>query len=393
MPVRDNRDSVTIKQEQLGGPTTLYSVAKMRGVYQDISALNNAGSFTPGKVRMNPVILQKFTVVSCEGRMEEYVVYGSYKYRLSGDVAAYLLSNYSPFTNAGFYASYDSSLGDYSRTKALAKVQEPAFDLGIMLAEMAETLAFGRHLLTSLGEFVAYWNKPQNFTRLQKGKRYVDMTSNAWLAWRYGATPLIIAFDDWISTLIGKKDLARNVLLRSSGQSETSTCYTSYLTANPGMFGLSGDVKVEVAKKATTHIYWMVTGPQLFADKFGMSLSDLPSIVWERIPLSFVWDWFFNIGAWLRAIKVTDQRQILACCTSQKTDVKMYLKSLTVKLGGVKVPLYGSSVDFQLEKLDRKVTATPSPSLVTRPGALSLQHKVDALTLLWQRLPKPRSLR
>lgn len=66
---------------------------------------------------------------------------------------------------------------------------------------------------------------------------------------------------------------------------------------------------------------------QLFTDKLGLRFSQSPLLVWEKIPFSFVLDYFVNIGGWLQQIREPSGLITRKACYSSKLD---YVENIDV---------------------------------------------------------------
>ena len=121
---------------------------------------------------------------------------------------------------------------------------------------------------------------------------------------------------------------------------------------------------------------------------------DLPSIIWERIPYSFVVDWWIGVGAYLNALHVTRavNGQTQFCRTSVYKQTIGPISSgsvykITTTNGG-----FSSTVHM---------TRTVSGSLVVPPPTVRpllhedtevrVRHTLEAISLIAQKGPSFRS--
>lgn len=403
MPTRDQMSSAIVTEHLTGSPDYVVS-RKAYGVKQTISALNNAGMWVPGVLRLNPVVIERWTGTGIAATFTPLKKVGTTPFLVEGDIAAWLASNAETLCQA--YAGWDSTMASYSMAKAYSKMSEPDFDVGMILVELDETIHGLFNPLSALRKFIQDFNKLKSLRRYPnikisyKNERSpevllsdtLSMLSGSWLEWRYGITPLIIAIESAIKHF---KDLAQALqgkLLRKRGKVEKEQSMPNYTYgAYPGYCGFSGVASIERKIKTVTSLYFNFTQPVTWQERYGLDILNAPALVWERIPLSFVLDWFLGVGLWLQSLHLSDKRNVVGSCTSQKTTVTLRMPDTNV-YWSVPATNYncGSSYVMTYEKLDRRVNQTPPLLPVVNPAFLSLQRRLDAATLIWQRLPKFR---
>lgn len=133
-----------------------------------------------------------------------------------------------------------------------------------------------------------------------------------------------------------------------------------------------------------------MTAPLSWQQRLGVDWGSVPELVWEKIPLSFVVDWFFDVGVWLQAIKRVDQRSILGSCTS--TVVDRHLRGYIAEVYAYDycdrpVITNPGKCYFHHRQFDRVVNPTLSAFPVVKPDVSSLLHGLDAIGLIYQRIP------
>lgn len=65
-------------------------------------------------------------------------------------------------------------------------------------------------------------------------------------------------------------------------------------------------------------VYYRRTADESLKEALGLIPENIPSVLWEATTLSFVWDWFFNIGSFLNALKPKVGVEVLGATTSIK---------------------------------------------------------------------------
>jgi len=123
-----------------------------------------------------------------------------------------------------------------------------------------------------------------------------------------------------------------------------------------------------------------VDGPRL------LGANDVASIVWEKVPYSFVADWFVPIGEWLQALNTK----------SALTGKFVYSTMSKHRFGGTSLrpgyndqnePAEDNPADYHWESIQvkREITAylnVPDPSVKSLRQVASWQHAVNSIALL-----------
>lgn len=162
-------------------------------------------------------------------------------------------------------------------------------------------------------------------------------------------------------------------------------------TVSPGCYRLEGEVEVVITEKYVSSVFYRLERPLSFGETYGLDFASVPLLIWELTPLSFVWDWFFTVGNFLGACKVSDARTFIGATTSCKVTVKATVKVKSVKfLGTVPTSFSGGSYTVVYEKLDRRVNQPKAISPLVNRNLLSVKRHLDAVSLLWQRMPRLR---
>lgn len=412
MPIRDRRCYGSTKVVGASGvTTTIQNTGLTLGEYKSISALNSAGVFVPGILRLNPVSIRTQFGYSQPATFSPKQSWSSYKEaQLFGDVACSVSQFGGPYGWDGLLLgplAWNQSAADVSLQKAFSKACSPDLDVGIILGELRETVAGIANPLSALRKYIKQFNR---LVYMKGGRGLVktsvpsrpkmtdtlNMLSGSWLEWRYGITPLIITiesaikhFQDTARTLEGK-------LLRAKGKvkvARKSTAY-SYTTTLGALFSVRWNGVVETDVTTTSKLYYIADTPLTFAERYGFDILSAPGVALELVHLSFVVDWFFSVALWLDSIKffLQGKRTIKGSCTSQRVSSTFKVLSCEAVLNPSVNSWYqtGSGFTMSLESLERRVNQTLPLIPAVNPASLSLQRQVDALTLAWQRMPKFR---
>lgn len=397
MPFRDELTGATLSVV-LDGVTYLGSVSKVLGTKQSISALNNVGRFVPGIYRANQVVLEKWVCSSSPcGSMADDLYLG-HRGRVKGDLAAFLTqaNNLGPLSSnyGSFYGAWDATAAGHAYQKAMAAMNESELDLGVMLGELRETIAGLREPFSALRKWLSLLNT-KNFRRSwpKRQSDTLNMLTGSWLEWRYGIMPLIYSIQDIIEQIEAQTRAINGKILRKRGTVKWEKDYRSP-TANTtahNCYNLSGSSRINVKHRYTTSVFYRYVKPLTWLERYGMDKTALPGIAWELAKLSFVWDWFFSVGDWLQSLRISDARQMLGVTTSQKSVVSMETTMESCKFYNV-VPVKngGSTHTVVYSKLDRRLNPTPPIGPVVNKALLSVKRQLDAVSLIWQSLPKIR---
>lgn len=394
MPTRNRLENASHQQVN-NGATAIRSVGSAVGTYQSISALNNAGSWKPGVFRANAVVIKKLTSLCSPGSSVGIDKYLNNKGTLSGQVHAHLTNalSWSPMSgNFDLCTAWDSVAAAASLQSALAKMNSADLDLGVMLGELRETISGLARPMAALREYVGLWNKLKKTGKSPRMTDTLNMLSGSWLEWRYGITPLISDISAIIEHVKQQSLLLDGKLLRKRAKVviPDKTLKNSGSTM-PGVYLLTGTVSVEVKTKCVTSVFYTLTRPLTFGETYGLTLGSIPVIAWELTPLSFVWDWFFGVGDWLQSCNTSGARSFCGSSTSQKSTVVVRTSLDSVKFyGQANSSFMGGSHVTTFEKLERRVNQSVALGPQINRNALSVKRQVDALSLIWQRMPKLR---
>lgn len=134
-------------------------------------------------------------------------------------------------------------------------------------------------------------------------KRVMDRASNAWLEGRYGWRPFIYDVMDHVeaaNTIVNVRRTVRDFGLLDEKQVVTRTPI-QYSTT-------SGPLQRDLVRTTIYQRIWRIgqtcdyrSGLDLTARKYG--LYDIAGAAWDLVPLSFVYDWFINLGDALRSLE------------------------------------------------------------------------------------------
>lgn len=195
-------------------------------------------------------------------------------------------------------------------TEAAAGVTQPEFETQVFAAELRETLRYLRNPLAALGRAA------NDFAR---GRRVnpVTTTAEAYLSYRYGLRPLMADARAVVSAVqqLGRSKIATR--RTSRGYREIVRVDTSTDSFNED-YGYTRAVTTKTKVGVRAGILYDYSGADEFNQLMGLRMSDVLPAIYEGATLSFVLDWFVNLGDLIRAVQPHLGVRILSSWTSVK---------------------------------------------------------------------------
>lgn len=230
------------------------------------------------------------------------------------------------------------SLVTLAGTSAMSSMKEPDVMLGVTLLEREETLRMLRRpqgRLIDLLKSIRNQMRKDRKWRKRMGRRKVAITLgnyiiDRWLMYRYGIMPLVYDIQGLMKAatapiaLSAQRHTARGKAC-ANVDSDGIDSYTEYTTTRSHNVGTAS--AVVCARAGIMYVHTMD-----MRNRYGLSLGDIPSTLWESIPLSFVPDWAINIGDYLQAIQIDSSTKILSTWTTvEQTRTHEYTRSFSAK--------------------------------------------------------------
>lgn len=174
---------------------------------------------------------------------------------------------------------------------ALAEMKSRDFDVGVFLAELPETVEFLGGLVEAA---FAMW---QSIFGKQGSKRPSTRDlAKMWLAWQLAVKPLAYDIYDGAKRFVSNYDPPP---FKKVSVSRLDPDFKE-LTMPPPAYYYTKD-KSTLRRGVTVELLYRVGNPILYnLDSLG--LINPASVLWERMPLSFVIDYFVNVGDFLSAL-------------------------------------------------------------------------------------------
>lgn len=370
---------------------------------------NDVGVFTPGIYRVNPyqVFRNGYEIGgnSLHARTQNGTIVQ--EATVSGDLAIYFadrarqVSQYATLTSPTNHA-------DRVLVRALGKLGEKSVGLGENLGELKETLDLLRHPFKSFREFFTN-NDLRNLGLFQRlnhfdltgkwvekggrslsGRKAAEVAAQSWLEYRYGLMPLVYTVQD-ILKMVHKaaekldsnriQTVAGNIVgVQDSPKPTISNTFGALLGHNE----FACEVRVEDTRDFRARVQYQLLGLPGLMDSLGLSLRHVPELVYELTRLSFVMDWWFDIGSWLATLRFNPQVRKLGNTVGTKLNRRAYCTGkMAVSYEGmansVSVGILGV---YTHDQYDRQTHVEPPTTPLFLPEFRSVNHTIDALALL-----------
>lgn len=292
----------------------------------------------------------------------------------------------------------DSSLLAQTQNACLDNIKAVSWDSAVFIAEFGKTSSmissFAKGCSDTILDLKRRAKSPralaagiqQRWASLTSGRNPPELTgkiSNAWLQWRYGVQTGVMDIEAAARTLadslVGESEIK---VVRASRTTSRQVSYVSYDGDILTPFFLYSGFRYDVSRndtnqcKAWIRVRRKDTGLAEL-NKFG--LVDLPGLFWELTWLSFVADWFLDIGSYLSRLSATIGYEIIDAGFSSlsSAEIEVDMQDWSTK---------SRSTD-PLKVWHTTYSRTPwdNPSAVFTPGIrLNTSRIIDAAALLKQ---------
>jgi hypothetical protein len=239
----------------------------------------------------------------------------------TGAVTEWVMSENPQFLASPPDPSLDNSKSlDRARLVALSNIDKTPYAFGEDIGELGETIEFLRRPMFSMVHLAKRFRKDV-LKRLsaKKALYHAQAVASVWLEYRFAFQPLVQSSWNLVESFSKKRDALpprRSAHGRSTVQGSQSS--TSSATSR---YGFTQTKTVNVEHKAS--ILYEVTNPVTgWRHTYGLRGKDIPTTLWQLLPLSFMVDRVYDVSSFCRAIiNLADPRvSILAGSTTTKTD-------------------------------------------------------------------------
>lgn len=254
-------------------------------------------------------------------------------------------------------------------TSALADANSGELDLLTEVLELPETVKYLITLMDAGGKAtLRYRKKVEELTKIAKLKRaakiafnLADALASAWLQYRYAIMPIFYSIEDVRKSL--------KAYARIYAKFKAKKTYTLEPAFNLPGWTVNPNVKVTercIIKRAYD--------PDTLIEKLLNILKLNPiASAWELVTLSFVADWFLNIGDIIDALSGFDGSIQSSSCYSWRS-------MGTVTLNHEKS---GASITVEIDEYKRDVIEPSDHIGLSWNTTLTWKQQIDAISLMW----------
>lgn len=375
--IKEIRTELGVSRTTEYGPYTVFRK------YDFLSAGNYTSGYKPGVYRMNPVMISKCSM----GIRPSFI---SFPYTWSGVPASIVQSGPLGALVIGMTQNGFSAIGAPTNTtnpqlealalvKAYAKMNESAYDGGVFLGELAETIAMLRSPLKSAVKLLTS-------KRFKDPKKLMKAGADSWMEFRYGMMPVVSDVRNIAALFTAKSnDINRGFKAARSGQKEEIP-WRGDGQMNVG--SMTHHFHLQGIRQISYHVGLTYKRNLGYSDNnYGGAIWDTPNTLWELTPLSFVADWFYGVGDWLRAITPNPSVTFIGGFLSRKIEDVANLNFTKSTFS-----IYTGKATGGASAHTRQLIRTYSPAIpalpVKRISTLGLARSVDSAILSLQRIPK-----
>lgn len=282
-------------------------------------------------------------------------------------------------------ASSVLALADEVCTRTLSQIGRSDAANWENIAEVGKTVAMLRAPVQSFLKFLNSDGAVRRYRRSISGvgslSKDLGLTAtNAWLAFRYGVMPVVRSVDDTLKQLRKNLKYGSEVVRMTTRSSHAiSGAANSLLQQSDGTYisdvAIRKSASHQVRAMSLDEVVWDV--PTLL----GLGSKDLLTLPWELIRLSFVADWFANVGDYIGAMSQAMYPKSLGQCYTLQSTRTEYRETIThtvpanyiinsfrrgwvredtvwkTRYPGLRAPKIGIRADFRFDDLTRVADA------------------------------------
>jgi len=283
-----------------------------------------------------------------------------------------------------------SDLEDRALTSALNKLKGNQVNIGVALAEAKQTA----RLLTEGAKTIADgvtryrrlnvrdWKAVQEWERggrMHWDRRQWRKIPRKWLELQYGWNPLMSDIHGACTALEKTWNQKYPLIGVQASASETEQKFRT----GTGQYGSTRTERTDYVHSHKVALYFLLANSWL-AQFNALGLVNPALIVWEKVPYSFVVDWFLPIGNWLSALDADFGYTFKAGTHSAVTRGRGNIIGGTIKrraVGWIPSGDLGSVTSTYFEWRRDRYTSLPVPGLHFK-NPISPYHIANAMSLL-----------
>jgi len=265
---------------------------------------------------------------------------------------------------------------EWQIAKMYEEVNAPQLALATSLAELKETISWTLGLFNRFRQLVfAFKTDPSAFAKTYA--KEIGAPSNTWLEFRYAVLPLILELSAIRDYFQGKLDFVPYDVISGGKRTVLTKNVAAWNHATfPSNWSQVADVDIR-----------SYAGIKLEAKNdlspLGTGAFDLVAAAWEVVTLSFVVDWFLDIGMWIGSMRSAGAVTSAPFATYRADGVfetVVFPKDWTQICG----PVPRDPIRYTFMMKDRIVgeDVLPSWKPLWNPYTLSIVRQFDALALV-----------
>jgi hypothetical protein len=350
---------------------------------------NVGGGFKPGDFKLGDCVAYEVSVLASGNGVTEI------KRVLDNNIAHTLRKIHGPLAllmptpgSTGFSVDPYKDGYDPILVSAIGRSRESQVLAALTVAELPETLGMLRPAIDAFGRKAKKLTPPRTLRRIGSA---LDYATSSWLTYRYGIIPTMSDIDSYREIYDDKCNvrLSEGGIEKSrAGVTEEGVKTFTPFRVNTGLFWATGTYY----KSSTTRVTSTAYSRSILSKKrmYGVDLRSLLLTGYEGVPYSFVLDWVYDVGGWMRtAIPSAEVRNLghtlsFVSETIWKTEVSTACVSIYPNIYYPEAKV--TSVSTNRNRSYRRLVNPPIPqSPVVQLDFSRLTRQADALSLAWQR--------
>lgn len=232
-----------------------------------------------------------------------------------------------------------------AQKRLFSKLMDQKLDLATDLAEISQTAKLIGDAAVALGK--AFLDIKQG--RIASALSQVipkdrKSLANVFLAYRYGVAPLMSDIDGAAQFLAERIQGFRPLTVKAKQKAIIQTVDSVTYSSDPTAMGWINTVSKKVTVQVKYSLDFKISD-QLLNDLSRLGFTSPANVAWELTPFSFIFDWFFPIGEYIKALSAMEGLELKSIwkTTSVKEEITYSTKFFDLELSGFG-PYYGLSV-------------------------------------------------
>lgn len=240
-------------------------------------------------------------------------------------------------------------------TNTVAEANSATFDIATEIGEMPETI---KMILNGVinGIKLLLRMKKEIKQKIGSGSSSHDMAA-LWMQYRYAISPIVYSVNDGLDLLA----LEARKFQSFRGRSDQDV----------PSFNLPGGYEL-ISKPSVSHRCFLKYGYDMDSPVSQGLKINLAATAWELFPLSFVWDWFFQVGDFLTASFTPGVVDQIACTYSYRVNGTYIWKGPE-----------GSTISIDVDYYRSTVIKPDSFIGINSDIFVSFKRAMDAISLSW----------